>query len=442
MNRNLKKEFSGAVVPAFVGAIGMALYYFTDGLFIGNAVGDDGMSAITVSWNIVTFITAIATGIGMGGSIRFSVAAGERNRRDERSYFLSTVLLLLASSAILTVFMLFFEQQVLTMLGADGRVLELSTQYTDLVVYGIVFQIVGLGALPLVRNLGGHKVASISMGAGYIINFVLDYVLMIHYPLGMFGCAVAYITGQIVVAVPCVVFLIKEYKRRYSKSIDTPSIGLLKSFSGVLVTGIAPSGLYFAQAVVSACVNSGFLRHGGSEALACYTTVIYIAGISNTLHRAVMEGSQPLLSLYHGRGDTVASRYTSTRMYLVSLITVGVGGLVAMLFRNEIAGMFGLSEAVTIEVTRHLPLYLIAYLCISFSRTTVSYLSAVDCRLLAGLLTYAEPALMITAAALLPLAFGVSGMWIAVLSVYGLMALIAAAFLILKNRRESSVQGA
>lgn len=49
MKSKLQKEYLAALGPALLGGLGMSLYYFTDGLFIGNAVGDDGMSAITVA---------------------------------------------------------------------------------------------------------------------------------------------------------------------------------------------------------------------------------------------------------------------------------------------------------------------------------------------------------------------------------------------------------
>ena len=42
-----------------------------DGLFIGNAAGDDGIAAINIVWPVVAFITSLGTGIGVGGSGMF-----------------------------------------------------------------------------------------------------------------------------------------------------------------------------------------------------------------------------------------------------------------------------------------------------------------------------------------------------------------------------------
>jgi len=435
MKQHITKEYMKEIIPVFLGGIGMAIYYFTDGLFIGNALGDDGMSAITISWTIVMFLTAIATGIGMGGSIRYSIALGQNNGAARRDYFWGTVISLLFTSAALTLLLAIFYKDILRFLGADGTVLQYCEDYCFLVVYGVFFQLFGLGALPLVRNMGGYRLSSIAMGTGYLLNFVLDYLLMFRFPLGMFGCSVAYMSGQMAITVLCAAFFIKNYQK------IIPS-GQQKFFPShtippIITTGIAPFGLFFSQNLVSAIVNRGFMAHGGSEALACYTVVIYIAGITNTLHRTLMDGSQPVMSRYHGNKDEKASRQAALLMYIFSAIIIGTGAVFTLLFKNQIASSFGVSETVIANVGKWLPFYLIGYACICYSRTTISYLSAIDKKWNAGILTYAEPASMSCMVLLLPLLLEENGVWAAIISVYISMAILATIMLIRKTEKAS-----
>ncbi len=79
MKEKIYKQYAKAMAPVFAGSLGMAVYYFSDGLFIGNALGDDGMSAITISWTIVNLLTAVATGIGMGD--RYDIPSHWRRER-------------------------------------------------------------------------------------------------------------------------------------------------------------------------------------------------------------------------------------------------------------------------------------------------------------------------------------------------------------------------
>lgn len=430
---DIKKAYINAMLPALLGSIGMGIYYFTDGLFIGNALGDDGMSAISISWAIVTFLISIATGIGMGGSIRYSIALGKGDKEDTKYYFFTTVILLFVASVVLTVVFFLFSNDVLRFLGASGNVLVLSQEYTILVVYGIIFQVMGVGAIPLVRNMGGHVVASTAMGMGYLLNFVLDYVLMFIFPLGMLGCSIAYISGQIVVAVPCMIFLALHYKSEYrSESINL--IKFLNYAERLAVTGLSPFGLYFSQNIVAMFINKAFITQGGSEALASYTVVIYIAGITNTLHRAIMDGSQPLLSQYFGESDFKASNIVAKMMYGYSALLISVGVFAIVLLKNKVASFFGVSNAVTLIVAERLPQYILAYIFICFSRTTLTYFYALDKNLSAGILTYAEPSLYLALLMLLPRFFGLDGIWATINTVCLAMAILAIAFLFAKKR--------
>ena len=47
-------------------------YSIVDGFFVGNSIGDMGLSAINVAYPIVAVIQAAGTGIGMGGAVYYS----------------------------------------------------------------------------------------------------------------------------------------------------------------------------------------------------------------------------------------------------------------------------------------------------------------------------------------------------------------------------------
>jgi Na+-driven multidrug efflux pump len=281
--------------------------------------------------------------------------------------------------------------------------------------------------------MGGHVVASVAMGVGYTVNFVLDYILMFVFPLGMLGCSIAYISGQIIVAVPCIIFLVIQYQKKFRHDF----INLKEFFNSskkIIASGLSPFGLYFSQNIVSMFLNRAFLTHGGSEALACYTVVIYIAGITNTLHRAIMDGSQPLMSQYFGEGKYKASAKAAMLMYGYSALLILTGAVATLLLKYKVASFFGVSEAVTLRVAERLPLYVIAYIFICFSRTTVTYLYATEMNKSAGIITYAEPTLYIVLLFVLPQLFGIDGIWATIVVVWLTMAILAVVFLLTKNR--------
>lgn len=67
MNRN--KEFFKYVIPTIISFTLTGIYSIVDGFFVGNSIGDIGLSSINIAYPISALIQALGIGIGMGGSV-------------------------------------------------------------------------------------------------------------------------------------------------------------------------------------------------------------------------------------------------------------------------------------------------------------------------------------------------------------------------------------
>ena len=65
------KKFLKYVVPSVLAFALSGIYAIVDGFFVGNSVGDVGLSAINVVYPVVTLMQSAGTGIGMGGAGSF-----------------------------------------------------------------------------------------------------------------------------------------------------------------------------------------------------------------------------------------------------------------------------------------------------------------------------------------------------------------------------------
>ena len=59
------KKFLKYVVPSVLAFALSGIYAIVDGFFVGNSVGDVGLSAINVVYPVVTLMQSAGTGIGM-----------------------------------------------------------------------------------------------------------------------------------------------------------------------------------------------------------------------------------------------------------------------------------------------------------------------------------------------------------------------------------------
>ena len=66
---NHKSLFFNYVIPSIITFALSGIYAIVDGYFVGNTIGDAGLSAINIAYPIEALIQALGTGIGMGGAV-------------------------------------------------------------------------------------------------------------------------------------------------------------------------------------------------------------------------------------------------------------------------------------------------------------------------------------------------------------------------------------
>ena len=173
---------------------------------------------------------------------------------------------------------------------------------------------------------------------------------------------------------------------------------------------------------------------GGDGAVACYAAISYLTCVVLLLIQGVTDGSQPLLSLAHGRGDGRGVLLLRGMTLAGALLTAGVCAGVLFLLRSGAAALFGASPEVTAQAAAALPVFLPGLLCAALSRTATSYCYATQRDRLACLLIYGEPAALLALLLLLPRVLGLNGVWGAV-PLSQLCVALAGAVLLWKTRQ-------
>ena len=81
------KLFFKYVFPSILSFALSGVYAIVDGFFVGNSLGDVGLSAVNIAYPIVAFIQAVGTGIGMGGAnLLLYQQSGEKGKRSSHVY--------------------------------------------------------------------------------------------------------------------------------------------------------------------------------------------------------------------------------------------------------------------------------------------------------------------------------------------------------------------
>nr|WP_325296587.1 MATE family efflux transporter [uncultured Oscillibacter sp.] len=145
------------VIPSVLSFALSGVYAIVDGFFIGNSIGDLGLSAINIAYPIVAVIQALGTGIGMGGAIYYSIYRAEKKEEQAKEFIAGALWVLIISSVFLTISVLILNGTLLELLGANGRLLALGKEYIAVIALGASMQVIGTGLVPFIRNHGGVR---------------------------------------------------------------------------------------------------------------------------------------------------------------------------------------------------------------------------------------------------------------------------------------------
>lgn len=406
---NLGKDFFRYVIPSMLAFALSGLYGIVDGFFLGNEMGDNALAAINVAYPLTAFLQAVGTGIGMGGAVQFTISKAQKKKENQERILGTTLLFLTVVGLMLTPFLYFFNRPLLGLLGAEGELLILGSEYMGWISLGALFQILGTGMVPFMRNLGSAYISMIAMMVGAITNIIFDYLLIWIWKYGMAGAAIASVMGQITSFLVCLYHL-KRKKERMSLSG-----GLADTVKKILMIGCSPFGLSFAPNLTLILVNRNAIRYGGDFAVTCYAPISYITFTIMLLLQGVSDGCQPLVSLYYGKGDRDKARQIYRMSRNFSLFVGTASFILLYLAGSKAVAIFGTSPEVTGYVTEILPIFLMGMVFSGLSRAIISFFYATEKNGYAYIMIYMEQILLFLLLCILPVRAGIMGTWVSVM---------------------------
>ncbi|WP_425756524.1 MATE family efflux transporter [Ihubacter sp. rT4E-8] len=397
-----QKTFFRYVLPSVLAFALSGVYAIVDGFFVGNYVGDVGLSAVNIAYPIVAVIQAIGTGIGMGGAIYYTINQAENNEDKAKMFTAGALWTLLISSIILTLSIFLLNSVILEMLGAREELLSIGKEYIAVIALGAGLQVIGTGLIPFIRNYGGSFYAMICMIAGFVTNIILDYLFVWILAQGARGAALATVISQGVTMILALIYMLR--KKQFTLQIPLTKLAAVSA--SIIKVGIAPFGLAMAPNISLIIINRFSISYGGEQAVATYACIAYIICIIYLILQGVGDGSQPLLSRHYGEKDFTALKNTRKFAYGFALLLSVLGCIVMYLMRENLGILFGASAAVNAEIVKIIPIFLVSVPFVAIVRVTTASFYATEKTAFSYILTFIEPTFMLLLMLLLPPLFG------------------------------------
>lgn len=420
MNRKyLLRRIAQDCIPTVFSLLMSGLYGVMDGLFVGRAVGDTGLAAINIAWPIAAVITAVGIGIGSGGSVLYSNSNGKGEQERGEVVYHQTITLLFAAAMVLLIVLGFTYPAILSALGAKGDVYQKAVEYIQIIIFGAVFQVMGTGFIPMLRNRNLAFQAMVSMAAGMGVNGVLNYLLLFVVKIGIRGAAVGTIAAQFVVLV------ISSYLIYGRQKVHLKVVWQHKMIGEILKIGISAFGLSLAPSIVLLFTNLQCLKYGGDAAVACYAVISYIVFPVQSMLMGIGDGTQPLMSFYSGAKKMEELRFVKK---IASIAVVGMGAVffaIVILVSKYIPDVFGMQMDSQAYFGTGMAVSAVSFLFTGLAKFHISYLNATlqvkkAMQLIYGETIVVAPFLIF----LLPYVFKINGIWLSLPGTQLIMLLI------------------
>lgn len=420
MNRKyLLRRIAQDCIPTVFSLLMSGLYGVMDGLFVGRAVGDTGLAAINIAWPIAAVITAVGIGIGSGGSVLYSNSNGKGEQERGEVVYHQTITLLFAAAMVLLIVLGLTYPAILSALGAKGDVYQKAVEYIQIIIFGAVFQVMGTGFIPMLRNRNLAFQAMVSMAAGMGVNGVLNYLLLFVVKIGIRGAAVGTIAAQFVVLV------ISSYLIYGRQKVHLKVVWQHKMIGEILKIGISAFGLSLAPSIVLLFTNLQCLKYGGDAAVACYAVISYIVFPVQSMLMGIGDGTQPLMSFYSGAKKMEELRFVKK---IASIAVVGMGAVffvIVILVSKYIPDVFGMQMESQAYFGTGMAVSAVSFLFTGLAKFHISYLNATlqvkkAMQLIYGETIIVAPFLIF----LLPYVFKINGIWLSLPGTQLIMLLI------------------
>jgi len=413
-----------------------SVYVVVDGFFVSNFAGKTPFAAVNIIFPVIMVLATLGLMFGTGGTAivakHLGMGEGERANR----LFSLFVYFTLGLSAVFGALGFILIRPISMLLGAQGQLLH------DCILYGRIL----LAVLPffaLQMFFQSFFVAAEKPGLGFwvtvasgLTNMLLDAVLvpLLPQPMKLAGAALASAMSMLVGgAVPLIYFS--------------------RENSSLLRLGRGP---WEGRAIVKACLNGSsefmsnvsmnlvamlynlqLLHYAGENGVAAYGVMMYVSMIFSAVFVGYSIGSAPLISFNDG-----AKNYAELRgIFRKSLILTAAFSLLmsvsAIALAQPLSALFVGYDAALMELTvSGFYIFSLSFLLMGFAIYGSGFFTALNDGLISALISFLRTLVFqVAAVLLLPLIWGIDGIWWSIVAAELMAMLLTALFLIIKKDR-------
>ncbi len=419
-------------VPTIAMTVFMSFYTMVDGLFVSNLIGTDALSAINLTAPVIQLVTAVSTMLATGGSAVIMKKMGEQKSGEAKEDFTFLILINVFVGMVMCMAGYLAMDRIFAGMGLSAEVEKYCVEYLSrYLVFTIPILLMNNFTLYMIAS-GKATLSLICSVTGGLLNMALDYLFIAVFHMGISGAAIATGMGYSVTAVVGLfVFCRKKSLLHFQKPVFR-----WKVLVNAAANGCSEMATALVTGIITMMFNWTMLRYVGENGVAAVTIIMYVLMFASSLYTGYSYGVAPMVSYYYGEGNHgKLKKLVGTSFRVIAFISI-----------MTVAASFALTRPlVSVFARPDNPVYDLAVtgnrictiaLCfIGYNIFASGMFTALSNGVVSAVLAFSRSfVFMLAAMIVLPLLFGVNGIWLATPAAE-LMALALSAFMLRKYRK-------
>lgn len=420
-NHKVSKLFRKLFFPTLIGSLSISAMTAIDGIFIGQAIGSDGVAAVNITAPIWMIFAGLGLMMGVGCSVVTAIHLSHQKLKVARlnvtqALVFATVVTLLICTTVIA-----FPTETGYLLGSSEHLAPMVRSYLLGIMPGFILEMWSMIGLFIIRLDGSPRVAMWCNAISSLMNIFLDWVMIIVLDWGIFGAAIASTISVSIGGLIAMGYLLFYAHTLRPTAIKLSGKSMLLSLRNVGYHCRIGSSSLLGESTLAVLVFIGnlvFMKYLGDDGVGAFGVACYYTPFLFMVGNSIAQSAQPIISYNYG-----IKRFDRVRQTLhLLIITAFVCGLIVTsaftFFPHELVCLFLSPESHAAQIAIDgFPLFSFGFIAFILNIAIVGYLQSIKrvkpatCFALLRGFVFLIPCFY-----LLPMALGTPGIWLAVSS--------------------------
>ena len=424
-------------LPAIIASLATSLYNIVDSIFIGRGVGAMAITGLAITFPLMNLVVAFCVLVAVGGATISSIFLGQRNVAKASMVVGNVTILCLIHAVIIMTVGLVWLDPILYFFGATDQTVPYAREFMYIILAGTPISYVFLGLNNLMRATGYPRKAMISALLSVAVNVVAAPIFIFVFEWGIAGAALATILGQLAAFVWVLIHFFSDKSEihftRRSWRIDWSVV------RKVYAIGMSPFLMNCCACLVVVFINKALLDSAGDDgnlAVGAYGIINRTSMFFVMIIFGITQGMQPILGYNYGAASWQRVRETLMKGIGIGTAVSLVGWLLTEIFPDTISNMFTTDKSMIAIARDGFRIFFLFYPFVGSQIVIQNYFQSIGMPKLSIFLSLTRQLIFLLPLLwLLPPHYGVDGVWIAMCSSDFIAFALAAATVIVMNRR-------